>query len=113
MPIADPEERREYMRKYQKARREELALRRRELRQKNIAYERKRAEEKNRAKGHAPRPQGTRRRTRIAVDATRRWVIFEDRCYTNSQIGFTAADLKEMQSKLVEHIATQVKKNGK
>jgi hypothetical protein len=108
MPFADPEKRRAYLKKYwetyAKEHGEKLNKTRRDRRQSNLAKDRAKTEARNRAKGHQPRPEGHKRQTRVAVNTRRRWVIYHDRIYCNSQIGFTSQDLREMRRALDGHI---------
>lgn len=92
----------EYQRWYREQNKERLNKRRRELRQKRLEKELAASTARNRAKGHQERIEGRKRRTRIAVNTQRRWVIYEDRVYCNSQIGFTLDDLKAMMQALRE-----------
>lgn len=91
-----------YQKWYREQNKERLNKRRRDLRQARLEQELAASTARNRAKGHQEQVHGRKRRRRIAVNTTRRWAIYEDRVYCNSQIGFTLDDLKVMMQALRE-----------
>ena len=103
MPYADPEKQAEYLREYNRKHKEKRNLERRER------YRRSRPK----SEGPEGKPRKSPRgKTRITVGKKWRWVIYGDRLYTNSETGWTVADLLEMASELTKAQAKAAAKAG-
>ena len=93
MPYADPQKQAEYLRKYHDKNKGARNLARRESYRQTKKTDTK----------VANKPRKTvRSKTRITVTARRKWVIYEGRLYTNSELGWTVADLLEMANELMK-----------
>lgn len=105
MPYADPKKQAEYLKKY--ARR--MAERRN--RQRRERYQETKLQE---GQTVTPKPvkKSKRAKPRMVVGKRRRWVIYEGRLYTNSQLGFTMEDLVQMTQELQQHLQKQQAKGA-